>query len=303
MTEAQLISLLRELLSLPKETEWVEFKHNNDDPHEIGRHVSALSNSAALHCRKIAYLVWGIEDGSQNVRGTVFRPRLAKKGNEELENWLMRSLNPQVDLRFHEFECEASPIVLLEIPQATHAPVAFQGEEFIRVGSYTKKLKDYPTKESALWASFVEMPFEKGAANRNVPGDQVLALLDFSICFDLLKIPLPTDHAGILKKLADECLIVPKPGGVFDIANLGAILFAKDLRQFGRLARKALRIIKYTGSGPMVEIFADRMEITNPGEPLVELLRFVDTPPRSRNEDLAALMRRMDICEEPWERN
>ena len=29
----------------------------------------------------------------------------------------------------------------------------------------------------------------------------------------------------------------------------------------------------------MVEIFADRMEITNPGEPLVDTLRFIDTPP------------------------
>lgn len=53
-----------------------------------------------------------------------------------------------------------------------------------------------------------------------------------------------------------------------------------------------------TGAGPMVEPFADRMEITNPGEPLVDTLRFIDTPPRSRNEELAALMRRMNICEE-----
>ena len=53
-----------------------------------------------------------------------------------------------------------------------------------------------------------------------------------------------------------------------------------------------------TGAGPMVEIFAERMEITNPGEPLVDTLRFIDTPPRSRNEDLAAMMRRMKICEE-----
>jgi predicted HTH transcriptional regulator len=53
-----------------------------------------------------------------------------------------------------------------------------------------------------------------------------------------------------------------------------------------------------TGAGPMVEIFADRIEITNPGEPLVDTLRFVDTPPKSRNEDLASLMRRLGICEE-----
>lgn len=53
-----------------------------------------------------------------------------------------------------------------------------------------------------------------------------------------------------------------------------------------------------TGAGPMVEIFADRIEITNPGEPLVDTRRFVDTPPKSRNEKLASLLRRFRICEE-----
>ncbi len=53
-----------------------------------------------------------------------------------------------------------------------------------------------------------------------------------------------------------------------------------------------------TGTGPMVEIFEDRIEITNPGAPLVPTDRFLDTPPKSRNETLASLMRRMNICEE-----
>jgi len=53
-----------------------------------------------------------------------------------------------------------------------------------------------------------------------------------------------------------------------------------------------------TGAGPMVEIFENRIEITSPGEPLVDTQRFVDTPPRSRNEALASLMRRFRICEE-----
>jgi ATP-dependent DNA helicase RecG len=53
-----------------------------------------------------------------------------------------------------------------------------------------------------------------------------------------------------------------------------------------------------TGAGPTVEIFDDRIEVTNPGKPLVDTQRFIDTPPRSRNETLASLMRRFRICEE-----
>jgi len=53
-----------------------------------------------------------------------------------------------------------------------------------------------------------------------------------------------------------------------------------------------------TGAGPLIELFKDRLEITNPGEPLVSPDRFLDSPPRSRNEALASLMRRMRLCEE-----
>ena len=53
-----------------------------------------------------------------------------------------------------------------------------------------------------------------------------------------------------------------------------------------------------SGTGPMVEIFPDRIEITNPGTPLIDTLRFIDEPPRSRNQALASLIRRVNICEE-----
>ncbi len=52
------------------------------------------------------------------------------------------------------------------------------------------------------------------------------------------------------------------------------------------------------GSGPMVEVFNDRIEISNPGTPLVDLDRLIDSQPQSRNERLALLMRRMGFCEE-----
>ena len=52
------------------------------------------------------------------------------------------------------------------------------------------------------------------------------------------------------------------------------------------------------GSGPLIEIFEDRMEITNPGAPLVEAKMFINTRPESRNDALSALLRRIGICEE-----
>jgi predicted HTH transcriptional regulator len=47
----------------------------------------------------------------------------------------------------------------------------------------------------------------------------------------------------------------------------------------------------------MVEGFSNRVEISNPGEPVVPVERFIDGY-QSRNERLADLMRRMGICEE-----
>jgi predicted HTH transcriptional regulator len=53
-----------------------------------------------------------------------------------------------------------------------------------------------------------------------------------------------------------------------------------------------------SGMYVMVEIFSDRIEMTNPGTPLVDVTRFIDAPPTSRNEKIALLMRRFEICEQ-----
>jgi ATP-dependent DNA helicase RecG len=52
-----------------------------------------------------------------------------------------------------------------------------------------------------------------------------------------------------------------------------------------------------SGTSVMVEIYSDRMEISNPGMPYIPADRFIDEY-QSRNERLADLMRRLGICEE-----
>ncbi len=55
--------------------------------------------------------------------------------------------------------------------------------------------------------------------------------------------------------------------------------------------------LNMSGASVMIEIYSNRLEISNPGEPIVPIERFIDGY-QSRNERLASLMRRMGICEE-----
>jgi len=60
------------------------------------------------------------------------------------------------------------------------------------------------------------------------------------------------------------------------------------------------RDFSITGMNPMIEIFSDHLEISNPGVllPSIKIERLIDVAPQSRNELFAFLMRRLGICEE-----
>jgi predicted HTH transcriptional regulator len=368
MDDQHLLNIIRELITLPDETEWVEFKHNFADPQGIGEYLSALANSAALHGKENGYLLWGVEDGTHRIVGTDFDPRKSKVGNQELESWVSLLLTPRINFSIHELFIEDKRMVLLVVPRAINQPVRFKSEEYIRVGSYKKKLKEYSEKERQLWLLFEREPFERLIAKSGVSDHEVLKLIDYPAYFDLTNQILPDNRTGILEKLISERFVIQRVGGSFDITNLGAILFAKNLHEFDRLSRKVIRVVVYEGknrvktlreqpgtkgyaagfegavsyinnllpqnevieqalrkemrlypeiairelvanaiihqdfslfgTGPMIEIFDDRIETTNPGVPLIDTLRFIDEPPQSRNESLASFMRRINICEE-----
>jgi ATP-dependent DNA helicase RecG len=140
-------------------------------------------------------------------------------------------LAPKIHFRFFEVIIDGCKVVLPEIERAFRNPVQFQGQEFIRVGSYKKRLKDFPEKERDLWRIFDCTPFEDGIARERVDDTDVLSLLDYPAYFDLLKRPLPENRSNILKALSDD-IIRPCDAGGWNITNLGALLFAKRLEGF-----------------------------------------------------------------------
>ncbi|MDO5058654.1 MAG: putative DNA binding domain-containing protein [Neisseria sp.] len=363
--------LLYQLLTLPQETEWVEFKHNFHSEKEIGERISAISNSALLLGKQYGYLVYGIEDKTHKILGTSFKAKSHKIKNpdknsqQELETFLLQRLNPKIDFQIEEFDINEKHISMFIIPATVNRPVEYYHDAYIRVGTTTRKLKDFPEKARKIWLKTNDHSFEETIALPNISAEEIIELLDTQSYFTLMNFPYPSDRSGVLDKFLQEKFILQTEIG-FSITNLGAMLFAKDLNQFEHLKRKSVRVIVYAGNNrvntireqignkgyatgfaglinwinsqlpsneiigealrkdvrmfpeiairelvanalihqdfsekgfPMIEIFTDRIEISNAGLPLIEPNRFIDEY-QSRNEKLADILRRTGICEE-----
>jgi len=367
--------LVKELCKLPKEVGWVEFKHNNCEPTMVGEDISALANSATLNDRDYAYMIWGVDDGTHEIIGTKVRLQMEKKGEQELENWLRYMLSKNADFEYYDAEIDGKHVELIRIHKALNEPVSFQKIDYIRSGSYTKKLHEFPVFRAQLWDKLRHAQFEDVCVKTDQRFEDIIRLLQVDAYFTLLKIPQPAEKEAVAHYLNEDGIIQKQDNGLYSITNLGAILFAKDLNEFARLGRKAMRVVQYkginrlliqkeepfnqgyaicfenivryvnallpsnedvnavqlsttskfplpsvreaianslihqdlyiTGAAPVVEIFDNRIEVTNPGTPLVDVLRIIDNPPKSRNEKLASLMRRLKMCEElgrGWDR-
>jgi predicted HTH transcriptional regulator len=183
MNSVRDIALIDQLLAEEAEASWLEFKGNNSDPEMIGKRCSALANAARIDGRDVAYMVWGIEDKTHAVIGTDFNPDTKRAGNQVLPLWLANSLTPSIAFSFRTVAHPNGRLVLLEIPAATGAPVAFNGVPYIRIGSATPKLTDYPDRYQRLIERLQPYRWEQSIARQFASGDEVLALLDYSQYF------------------------------------------------------------------------------------------------------------------------
>ncbi|GHT42807.1 hypothetical protein AGMMS49965_15140 [Bacteroidia bacterium] len=158
MENEELIDLINELIALPKENEWVEFKKGTATTNEkLGQYISALSNSACIENKPFGYLLFGIENDTHRVVGTSFKFKNAKEGNEELELWIRRMLSPSI--RFEHFVCQydsTSRVELFRIPTAKAEPTNFKNIPYIRINTSLTDLRKYPDLIRTIYNSEID---------------------------------------------------------------------------------------------------------------------------------------------------
>lgn len=340
--------------SSASETQNLEFKEAKQqyDSKKLCRYCVAIANEGGGH------LVLGVTD--KPPRPVVGSSAFAD--TQEIAEKLFQWLGFRVDVE--AVTHRDGRIVVFSIPGRP------RGTAYHHDGAYLMRSGEelVPMSEDQLRRIFAEgqPDWLEFPALKNASAQDVVQLLDTQTFFDLLKLPYPTDQAGVLARLLDEHLIEHTASG-FQILNIGAILLAKSLRNFPNISRKAARVIVYSGeskmqtlsdltgdrgyavgftglvkyvmdklpqneviedairkeikllpevvirellanalihqdfeiggASPTIEVFSNRVEISNPGEPIVPVERFIDGY-QSRNERLANLMRRFGICEE-----
>jgi ATP-dependent DNA helicase RecG len=357
------ISLLEKSLSpIPQELNEIDWKTAlSDNSEKLAKHLSAFANNSGG-----GYLVYGIKNDGTPIG--ISKPEIDVIV-QKIGNIARHNLEPHLGIDHAVISYKEYPLLIIYISEQNNKPVQLRGGDiynsYKRSAGQTVKLSKQEVKQMISLSNGIE--FESQCSLIDISEDDVIRFLDYDSFFTLFERRLPDTKNGILEAFRNDELIKKGLKG-WDILNLGAILFAKDLKIFKNLKRKAVRVIVYdgntrinatkeqeggrgyasgfeglinyimdqlpsneiienalrkkvklfpekairefvanalihqdltiTGSGVMVEIFSDRIEITNPGVPLVDVNRFIDSAPKSRNEIMAALMRRLNICEE-----
>ena len=232
------LDTLQRWLTAPAENEHLEFKEAKQqyDWQKTLEYCVAMANEGG------GFLVLGVADKPpRKVVGT----RAFLNLNETKEK-LFDKLRLRVEIT--ELAHADGRVLVLDIPSRPKGhPLEIEGSYLARVGESVR-----PMSGDQLRRIFAEgqMSFLDQPARSGLAADEVVALLDIQTYFDLMRLPFPSNREGILARLTGEGL-VRKDADQYAITNLGAVLLAKDLRQFQTLWRKAPRVIVYKGQNKL----------------------------------------------------
>lgn len=136
MTALNLQAIFDELILLPAETEWVEFKEakRNYDFNDLGEYFSALSNEANLKSKDCAWLIFGVSDKPpREIVGTSFRP--SRPHLDSLKQETAKKANGMTFVEIYELTVDEKRVLMFQIPPALRGmPTSWDGHFFGRHG-------------------------------------------------------------------------------------------------------------------------------------------------------------------------
>lgn len=223
---------LQRLLVAPAESERLEFKEakQNYEWQKALEYCVAIANEGG------GYLVLGVTDElpRQIVGSRAFLnvPETKERIFDKLRFRVEITELSHFDMRVVVFEIPARP---------QGQPIELDGRYLMRVGQSVRPLTGDQLRKIIAEG---QSPVLDQTAISGLSPDAVIALLDVQAYFDLMKWPFPSNREGILARLQKETLIRQEDGR-YTILNLGAVLLAKDLREFPTVWRKAPRVVVY----------------------------------------------------------
>lgn len=134
MSDKELHSILKNFLSLPAETEWLEFKEakNNFDFDDLGRYFAALSNEANLKGKEFGWLIFGVKDNSKSIVGSNYRSTNRAK-LDSLKSEIANHTNGHTFQEIFELQLPEGRVVMFQIPAAPRGiPITWKGHFYGR---------------------------------------------------------------------------------------------------------------------------------------------------------------------------
>ncbi len=247
--ERAMKSLRDSLYPVPEELNELDWKTALSEKSErLAQHISAFSNYKGG-----GVLVYGVRNN-----GTCIDLTKAEMDNiiEKLGNIAKNNLAYSITIDHSVMEFEGHALLFIYIPEQKDKPVYLRGHDvfdaYYRSAGQIVKMSRNQVK--AMIAESQGITFEQQMAKEHLTGDDVLKLLDYKAFYERIDKNVPSATDTILRKMSDYDFCVAD-GDLWNITNLGAILYANDLRDFDGLKNREIVIHKYVGTNNLQQEF------------------------------------------------